>query len=554
MQFVPPQNEAIQQRYFAGSTGDVGRFTFIFPTALDTYFETVNVAAGEVGGTPQFFVNSSVTVFDTVTSNSTELSIGNTTTGQSINIGGGQIWSNSIHTNMGVANVSFVANNTGLFANQVQIHDITVVGNLTVQGTQTSVETTSLIVQDKNIELGNAATPSNTTASGGGITLKGGGDGDKTITWDSTNQSWDSSENFNLASGKKFRINDVDAYDQIVPTANVTYDLGTDALYFKNAYVSYSYNDIVNVGSGQFWSNSTYTEIGGVAFSPGGSTTAATANIGSGMLYVNSTHLATGTSVNDNYISNSSGQFFSNGINVVGHVGSAVTEALLLPAGTTAQRPGSMGASDAGRVRFNSTLGSVEVWDSTLWKPVSGASDADNDTKILFEDTAGGDQDHLRFVIAGADVAKINSTSTYANTLSVGEGQFLSNSSVSQFNSANADTFYAGDDGSKRGIFANSTTVVIGGGASAGPTTSNNLGIPVHIGGDNYQSAMFVQGSGFIQMANAMVLINADGADGGTVSLKQTTYLGQGILTTNTTSANATISVSYTHLTLPTKA
>ena len=73
---------------------------------------------------------------------------------------------------MGVANVSFVANNTGLFANQVQIHDITVVGNLTVQGTQTSVETTSLIVQDKNIELGNAATPSNTTASGGGITLK----------------------------------------------------------------------------------------------------------------------------------------------------------------------------------------------------------------------------------------------------------------------------------------------------------------------------------------------------------------------------------------------
>ena len=53
-----------------------------------------------------------------------------------------------------------------------------------------------------------------------------------------------------------------------------------------------------------------------------------------------------------------------------------------------------MGASDAGRVRFNSTLGSVEVWDSTLWKPVSGASDEDNDKKILFEDSAGGEQDH----------------------------------------------------------------------------------------------------------------------------------------------------------------
>ena len=51
--------------------------------------------------------------------------------------------------------------------------------------------------------------PSNTTATGGGITLKAGSDGDKTIIWDSTNSNWTSSENWNIASGKAYKINNV---------------------------------------------------------------------------------------------------------------------------------------------------------------------------------------------------------------------------------------------------------------------------------------------------------------------------------------------------------
>jgi hypothetical protein len=48
----------------------------------------------------------------------------------------------------------------------------------------------------------------NATANGGGITLKG--TTDKTILWDSTNSNWTSSENWNIATGKTFKINNVD--------------------------------------------------------------------------------------------------------------------------------------------------------------------------------------------------------------------------------------------------------------------------------------------------------------------------------------------------------
>ena len=82
--------------------------------------------------------------------------------------------------------------------------DIVFTGNITVNGTTTTINSTTLSVDDINIELGSVASPTDITAAGGGITLKGATD--KTITWGSTN-GWTSSEDFNLASGKVFRIN-----------------------------------------------------------------------------------------------------------------------------------------------------------------------------------------------------------------------------------------------------------------------------------------------------------------------------------------------------------
>jgi hypothetical protein len=83
-------------------------------------------------------------------------------------------------------------------------NNITIAGNLTVNGTTTTVNSTTLTVDDKNIELGSVATPSDTTADGGGITLKGATD--KTINWVNSTDAWTFSEHINIASGKEFRI------------------------------------------------------------------------------------------------------------------------------------------------------------------------------------------------------------------------------------------------------------------------------------------------------------------------------------------------------------
>jgi len=81
---------------------------------------------------------------------------------------------------------------------------LTIAGNLTVNGTTTTIESTTLTVDDKNIELGTVATPTDSTADGGGITLKGATD--KTFNWVDATDSWTSSEHLDLASAKEFKI------------------------------------------------------------------------------------------------------------------------------------------------------------------------------------------------------------------------------------------------------------------------------------------------------------------------------------------------------------
>jgi hypothetical protein len=78
-----------------------------------------------------------------------------------------------------------------------------ITGNLTVNGTTTTINSTVTSVDDIEFELGSVASPTDVTANGGGIRLKGATD--KTISWSSI--GWTSSEDWNLATGKVFEIN-----------------------------------------------------------------------------------------------------------------------------------------------------------------------------------------------------------------------------------------------------------------------------------------------------------------------------------------------------------
>lgn len=124
--------------------------------------------------------------------------------------------------------------------------DVVVTGDLTVNGTTTTIDTQNLIVEDKNIEIGKVATPTDTTADGGGITLKG--TTDKTLNWVNSTDSWTSSENIDLASGKDYKIDGTKVID---------------ATSLGSAVVSSSLTSVGTVTTGTWSASTIATDKGG---------------------------------------------------------------------------------------------------------------------------------------------------------------------------------------------------------------------------------------------------------------------------------------------------
>jgi hypothetical protein len=77
-------------------------------------------------------------------------------------------------------------------------------GDLTVNGTTTTINSTEITIDDKNLVLGAVTTPTDAGADGGGLTLKGATD--KTLNWVDATDSWTSSEHLDLASTKVLKI------------------------------------------------------------------------------------------------------------------------------------------------------------------------------------------------------------------------------------------------------------------------------------------------------------------------------------------------------------
>ena len=93
--------------------------------------------------------------------------------------------------------------------------NVLISGTLEVSGGTTTISSTTITVDDKNIELGSVGSPSDSTANGGGITLKGAND--KTISWSSTTGAWE----FNKG---------------VFPSGTDTLDLGSSSVKWANGY------------------------------------------------------------------------------------------------------------------------------------------------------------------------------------------------------------------------------------------------------------------------------------------------------------------------------
>ena len=88
------------------------------------------------------------------------------------------------------------------FTGTINAANLVLSADLTVNGTTTTINTTTLQVEDKNIEIGKVSTPSDATADGGGLTLLGATN--KTWNWVNSTDAWTSSEHIQVASGKTF--------------------------------------------------------------------------------------------------------------------------------------------------------------------------------------------------------------------------------------------------------------------------------------------------------------------------------------------------------------
>jgi hypothetical protein len=179
---------------------------------------------GDLSGSTSFDGSSSVVITANIEPDSVALGIDTTgnyvsqisASGNGISVtGSGEsasviVQNTGVHSLTGTANQVSVSASTGsitvgLPSNVIIESDLDVLGNLSVSGSVTIINTETLEVKDKNIEIGKIDEPTDITANGGGITLKG--TTDKTFNWFDATDSWTSSEHIDLANGKALKHN-----------------------------------------------------------------------------------------------------------------------------------------------------------------------------------------------------------------------------------------------------------------------------------------------------------------------------------------------------------
>lgn len=84
------------------------------------------------------------------------------------------------------------------------IRNLTISGDFQVNGTTTTVASSTMTVTDKNIEIAKGAA-NDAAADGAGITVDSG-DGDKTWNWVDATDAWTSSEHIHLLDNKKLFV------------------------------------------------------------------------------------------------------------------------------------------------------------------------------------------------------------------------------------------------------------------------------------------------------------------------------------------------------------
>lgn len=170
---------------------DLSTYTSNVTTILNTVNANVGTFGSKVSGTitiPIVSVNHKglVTAVTTETfSAAQDLGTMSLQNSSNISVTGGSIDGTAI----GVTTAAI-----GKFTSINASGNVVIAGDLTVQGLTTTVNSTTVTIADKNIELATAAS-NKATADGGGITLNLGTDGVASITYAASTESWNLNQN-----------------------------------------------------------------------------------------------------------------------------------------------------------------------------------------------------------------------------------------------------------------------------------------------------------------------------------------------------------------------
>ena len=204
-----------------------------------------------------------------------------------------------------------------------------------------------------------------------GIELSGDISGSATSTgsFGRVEVAGDSSFTGNVTIGGNIQIGDADSdsltisadlTSNLIPNVDSTFDLGSSTKYWRDQYVD---------------------------------SITATGNI--------SSSLVSTASIAHLHVANNIGVGTQSPLATV-HI--SASDGLIIPVGNTSQR-----SSNAikGEIRFNDQIQSYEGYDGSNWGTLGGMNDVDQDTKITAENSAGADNDELKFFTAGSERLKI---------------------------------------------------------------------------------------------------------------------------------------------------
>jgi hypothetical protein len=193
---------------YSAVLGSVSAGTYTGSTSITT---VGTIATGTWNGA---YSNSNVTAVanGTYAGDDSITTVGTVTTGTwnagtvAVAYGGtGATTQSGARTNLGLGTISTQdANNVSITGGTITgITNLSVSGNLFVDGTTTTLSSVNLLIEDKNIVLADGNS-TDVGADGGGLTLKG--TTDKTFTWVDSTDCWTSSEGLNLVSTKDYKI------------------------------------------------------------------------------------------------------------------------------------------------------------------------------------------------------------------------------------------------------------------------------------------------------------------------------------------------------------